>query len=153
MKAFQFSLHTVRELRQTEEEAAQKALAAAIRACEEAAVRLAMLNRDLENVWQGLRNSLLTGMRADQMRHARSWGVVLEERQKQLTAERAGCQRQVDTTRQLLQACTQRREALDRLWRKQKRAHAREVQHEGQKFLDELATRGAGRGAVRLETA
>jgi flagellar export protein FliJ len=153
MKAFRFSLTAVREVRQSEEQAAQKTYADAIRACDEVAVRLVILDRDLQNVWQGLRNSSLEGMRADQMRHARSWCVVLEEKQKQLTAELDACQRHVDTTQRLLKAATQRRETIDRLLRKQLRAHEREVQQEDQKFLDELATRGAWRGAAQMETA
>jgi flagellar export protein FliJ len=153
MKAFRFSLTAVRELRQAEEQAAQKAYADAIRACDEVAVRLVILDRDLQSVWQWLRNSSIEGVRADQMRHARSWCVVLEEKQKQLTAELDACQRQVDATHQLLKAATQRRETLDRLLRKQRRAHESEAQHEDQKFLDELATRGAWRGAAQMETA
>jgi flagellar FliJ protein len=152
MKAFRFSLNAVRELRQSEEQAAQKAYAAAIRAREQAEARLVMADRSLQNMWQELRDSSLRGMRADQMQRVRSWGVVLEEQQKQLAGELDDCQRQVNATHQLLKSATQRRETLDRLLRKQRRAHEREVQHEDQKFLDELATRGAWRGAAQMET-
>lgn len=152
MKAFRFSLHAVRELRQSEEEAAQKAFAGAMRACEEAAGLLAMVDRDLQLAWQGLRESGRHGMRADQMQHARSWCVVLEEQQKKRAAELMVCQRQVDAAHRLMQTATQRREALDRLLRKQRRAHEREMQSANQKFLDEIATRGAWHGAVHMET-
>lgn len=152
MKIFRFTLHSIREVRQSEEQVAQKALAEALRAVEQAEARLVMMDRSLANMWQELRDNSPHAMRADQMRHARLWGSVLEERQQQLAAELAGRQRQVDATQLSLKAATQRRETLDRLLRKQRRAHDCEAQREDQKLLDELATRGAWRGALSMET-
>lgn len=154
MKTFRFSLSAVRELRRSEEQVAQQTYAEAIRACGQAEVRLVMAERGVQNMWQGLRASSLQGMRADQMQQARAWCGVLSERQKQLSAELGDCQRQVDGLHKRLQSATQRRETLDRLLRKQRRTHDREVQTNDQNFLDELATRGAWRGAAQpLETA
>jgi flagellar export protein FliJ len=153
MKTFRFSLNSIHELRHSEEQAAQKTFADTIRAFEQAEVRLVMMDRSLQNMWQEMRNSTYQVVRADQMRHAHSWGIVLEEQQKQLATELAACQRQVDAAHELLKAATQKREALDRLLLKQRRTHDKAVQHEDQKFLDELATRGAWRGAAQLEAA
>lgn len=153
MKTFRFSLNAVRELRQSEEETAQTAFATAIRAYEQADARLVMMDRSVQAMWQEVRTASQETTRADQMRQTRSWAVVLEEQQKQLAAELAGCQRMVDAMHKLLKAATQRRETLDRLLRKQRRAHERAAQTEDQKLLDELATRGAWRGAAQLETA
>lgn len=153
MKTFRFSLNSIHELRHSEEQVAQKAFADTIRAFEQAEVRLVMMDRSLQNMWQEMRNSTHQVLRADQMRHAHSWGVVLEEQQKQLAAELAACQRQVDAAHQSLKTATQRREALDRLLRKQRRSYEKEVQHQDQKFLDELATRSAWRGAAQLKAA
>lgn len=153
MKRFQFSLHAVRDLREAEEESAQKNYAAAVRACEEAAVRLTVLDLDLRNVWQGIRNHVRQGMSAEQMRHAHAWCLVLEAKQKELVKELAVCQRRVDAAHERLQLAMRRREGLDRLHRKQRREHERTARAEEQKFLDEIATRSAWHGAAQLEVA
>jgi flagellar FliJ protein len=143
MKRFRFSLQAVRELREAQEQAAQKAYADAVRACDETATRLVLLDRDLQNVWHSLRHQSLSGMRADQMRHARAWSCILEEKQKDLMAELARAQAQVDAAHAHLVTASRRRESMDRLFGRQRRAHQREQQREDQKFLDELATRNA----------
>ena len=153
MKKFQFSLNAVRELREAEEQAAQNAFAAAVRACEEVAVRLETLDRDLQNVWAGIRNHARQDMRADQMRHAHAWCLVLQDNQKKLAKQLEEFQRQVDAAHRALQVATRRREALDRILQKQRREHQREAQAEDQKFLDEIATRGDWHGAAQLEAA
>ncbi|HTD66933.1 MAG TPA: flagellar export protein FliJ [Candidatus Limnocylindria bacterium] len=153
MKQFRFTLSAVRELRQAEEQDAQKVFAAAVRACEETAARLAMLENDLQNAWQLLRGGFLQATRADQMARARSWCSVLDERREQLAGELKKCQDHVDAMHKLLQIAAMRREALDRLLKKQRHAHDREAQSEEQKFLDEIATRGAWRGNTQLEAA
>ncbi|HMJ91369.1 MAG TPA: flagellar export protein FliJ [Candidatus Acidoferrum sp.] len=153
MKRFRFSLSAVQDVRAAEEQSAQKVFADAVRACEEAAVRLMALDRDLQNVWDGMRNSAVQGMRADQMRHAHSWCLVLEDTQKQLAKELSEHQRHVDVAHAALQQATRRREVLDRIFRKHRRAHEYAAQAEDQKFLDEIATRGAWHGVPQLEAA
>ncbi len=143
MKKFHFNLSSIRELRQAQEQAAQKRYADSVRACEEAAARLVVLDRDLQNVWSGLRNNLLTGATVAELRHARAWCCALEEKQKVLAGELAVCQRDMDKRHRELQKASQRREAMERLFRRQRRAYEREMQVEDQKFLDEIATRGA----------
>jgi len=143
MKTFRFSLSAVQELRRAEEEQAQKNFAATVRACEEAATELLVLERDLENVWHGLRHASLCGMTVDQMRHARAWCCALEEKRQTLAANLRQCQERVDAAHTALEVAARRRESLDRLEYRQRRAHEDEVQREDQAFLDELATRGA----------
>ena len=152
MKRFRFSLQAVRELREAEERAAQKTYADAVRRCEEAALQLMLLERDLQNVWHGLRHHALAGMRADQLRHARAWSCVLEEKQKELAALLAAAQKHLDGVHDQLLTATRRREMLDRLFQQKRRGHEREVQVEEQKFLDEQATRRAWEPAA-LEVA
>jgi flagellar export protein FliJ len=147
MKRFRFSLQSVRELREAQEQAAQRVYAGAVRVCEELATQLMLLERDLQNVWQGLRHHALAGMRAEQLRHARAWSCVLEEKQKELVAGLATAQKQVDAAHEQLVAATRRRESMDRLFRRKRRSHERETQIEEQKFLDQLATRNAWQAA------
>lgn len=152
MKRFRFTLQAVRELREAEEQSAQQAFAAAVRACDEAAQRVATLERELQSVWNGIRHSSTQGIRSDELRDAHGWCLVLEARQKTLATEWEACQRQVEATQSALQRATCRREALDRIFRKRRAEHAREIQAEEQKFLDEIATRGAWHGS-RWEAA
>lgn len=153
MKKFCFTLSAVRELRQAEEEEAQKSFAAAVRACEETAARLAVIEQDLQTAWQLLRDRSLQSTRADQMARARSWCSVLDERRELLAVALKKCQGHVEAMHKLLHLAAMRREALDRIREKQFRAHERAAQHEEQKFLDEMATRGAWRGDAQLEAA
>ncbi len=152
MKRFHFPLEAVRELRHTQEQAAQKAFADAVRACEAVAMRLLVIDRDLQGVWQGLRNNLLGGMRVDELRHARAWCCALEDRQKQVARDLATYQKDVDTRHAELGQAARRREAMDRLFRKHRHAYGREELVEEQKFLDEIATRASWQ-APQLETA
>ena len=153
MKSFRFSLTSVRDLRETEEQTAQKVFADAMRACDEASMRVLMVDRELQKAWQAVSGYGFDGVRADQMRHARAWCLALDDQRKQLVAERAACQRTMESARQSMQWATQRRETLDRLMAKQRQEYERELQSNDQKFLDELATRGAWRGADQMEAA
>jgi flagellar FliJ protein len=143
MKKFRFSLQSIREIREAQEQAAQRAYGDATRECESAVARLMVLEEDLRGSWQTMRN--WSGLRVDELRHGRAWCCVLEEKQKELTADVSRAQRKVDETHAQLVAATRRRESMDRLFRKQHSVHQRNVLVEEQKFLDELATRRAWR--------
>ncbi len=152
MKRFQFSLEAVREVRQSEEQAAQRALADSLLAREEVALRLVRLEGELKQAWQGLSTGALRGNLAEHIQHAHSWCVLLEERKNKLNAELTACRRKVAANQQILKIAMQRREALDRLRSKQRETHEREEQHQNQQNLDEIATRRAWRTGVQRQT-
>lgn len=141
MKKFRFTLAAVRDMREAEEQAAQKRLGVAMRAENAALELLRALHLEQQMLWQTLRSTPEETLNSVQMRQAHSWDRLLEERRKEQAAEVARCQRQVELARQALQLARQRRETLDRLGDKYRAAHARLCQTEEQKFLDELALR------------
>lgn len=141
MKKFRFPLQTVRELRESQEQTAQRAYHEAVRECEQASLRLATIEGDLRAAWDLLRND--ETMCIDETRRRYGWCVVLLESQKLRAAELDAAQRKVEAKHALLVAATRQREVMDRLWEKQRRAFDRDVIIEEQKFLDEIATRRA----------
>lgn len=141
MKKFRFHLQAIRELREAEEQTAQREYGDAVRACEEVATRLLILDEDLRAAWQSMRNQ--SGLRVDELRHGRAWCCVLEEKQRQLAEELQQAQRKMDEAHAGLVSATRRREAMERLFQRHRRAYERSVMQEEQKFLDEVATRRA----------
>lgn len=149
MKKFRFGLQTIRELREAQEQATQRAYGTAVHECEEIATRLMVLDQDLQGAWQMMRN--WSGLRVDELRHGRAWCCVLEENQKKLAAELELAQQKVNEAHARLVDATRQREVMDRLFRKQHRVHERNVVIEQQKFMDEVATRRAWQ--LELEAA
>ncbi len=149
MKKFRFPLQTIRELREVQEQDAQRIYGVAVRECEDVGTRLTVLDQDIQGAWQSMRN--WSGLRVDELRHGRAWCCVLEEKQKLLVAELERAQRKVNESHARLIAATRQREVMDRLFRKQHRVHERDVMREQQKFMDEVATRRAWQ--LELEAA
>src|SRR3954463_16164330 len=117
MKKFRFTLQTIRELRDAQEQTAQRAYGTAVSECEEVATRLMVLDQDLQGAWQAMRN--WSGLRVDELRHGRAWCCVLEDRQKKMAAELERAQQKVNEAHARLLDATRKREVMDRLFRKQ----------------------------------
>jgi len=152
MKTFRFPLQSLRVLREQKEQAAQKNYADALRAAEDAAVRLKTAGEELSASWTTLGKELAAGVTAMELLRTRAWCNALELRLKERTGLLEQARLAVDAVWQEMLSATRDREALDRFYKKHRRAHDRTVQSEEQKQLDELAVRMAD-SPSRLEFA
>ena len=143
MKTFRFPLQSLRVLREQKEQAAQKNYAAALRAAEDAAVRLKAAGDELSANWTTLGKELAAGVTAKELLRTRAWCNALELRLKERTSLLEQARLAVDAVWQEMLSATRDREALDRFYKKHRRAHDRKAQSEEQKQLDELAVRMA----------
>lgn len=139
MKRFQFSLAALAVLREQEEQAAQKRYADSLRVCEEAAAKVQTASQELTNCWHDLTGKLSNGAPAVEFLRARAWCNVLELRLKERTSALEQARLKVDAVWQEMLVATRDREALDRFYKKKRRAYDTEVQRKEQKDLDELA--------------
>jgi flagellar export protein FliJ len=150
MKAFRFSLQSIRLLREQKERNAQKRFAEALRACEEAALLLQATSDELAAGWTSLCSDLAAGVTATKLVRTRAWCNVLESRQKELSAALDRARRAMDDAWREMMRATRDREALDRYHDKCRRAYDLEAQRDAQKMLDELGIqRALSPGALR----
>ena len=143
MKSFRFPLQSLRVLREQKEQAAQKHYAEVLRACEDAAARVKAAGDELSASWNALGQKLAAGVTAMELLRTRAWCNALELRLKERTGLLEQARLAVDKVWQEMLNATRDREALDRYYKKNRRAHDRKVQTEEQKQLDELAIRMA----------
>ena len=141
MKPFRFSLQPLRVLRQQKERAAQQRYAEALRACENAAMRVQAASGELNACWTTLNKELSAGVPGIQLLRTRAWCNVLEMKMRDRTSELEQARLAVDAMWQEMLLATRDREALDRFHDKKRRAHDREAQRIEQNNLDELAVR------------
>jgi|SRR5882724_5513384 len=143
MKTFRFPLQSLRVLREQKEQTAQKNYAVALRAAEDAAARVKAAGDELSANWTALGKELSAGVTALELLRTRAWCNALELRLKERTGILEKARLAVDAVWQEMLNATRDREALDRYYKKNRRAHDRKVQGEEQKQLDELAVRMA----------
>jgi flagellar export protein FliJ len=143
MKAFRFSLQSIRVLRQQKERNAQQRFAEAMRACEEAAFQLQEASDELAAGWASLCEELNAGVTATGLIRTRAWCNVLELRQQDRAAALQNARRSMNVAWREMMLATRHREALDRYHDKCRRAYDREAQRDEQKRLDELGIRRA----------
>jgi flagellar export protein FliJ len=139
MKKFQFSLQPLRTLREHKEEVARERYAGALRNCEQAAARVQVASTELSGCWSSLREKLAAGVGGNDLLRTRAWCNVLEMRVKERASALEEARRAVDAVWQDLMQTTRDREALDRFHDKRRAAYDRDVQHEDQKLMDEMA--------------
>jgi flagellar export protein FliJ len=149
MKAFRFSLQSVRVIRERKEQVSQIAYADALRAHEAALERWQRASDALALGWEALCQQLSAGATATELRRARSWCSTLEARQNESAAELRRAKDALDTASRALMNAARDRQALDRLHDKCRRAYDRDAQREEQKRLDELGLRLNAGGLLR----
>src|ERR1051326_2317928 len=126
MKAFRFSLQSLRVLREQREQSAQQKVAAAMRACEEAAFQLQAASDELAAGWTTLCEELSAGVLATRLMRTRAWCNVLEARQKECSAALKKAQQTMDAAWRDMMAATRDRETLESYFEKCRRASDRE---------------------------
>src|ERR1041385_4037041 len=141
MKTFRFPLQSLRVLREQKEHREQKRYADALRACEDAAEKVKTAGDELSASWLTLGKELSSGVTAMELLRTRAWCNVLELRLRERTGALEKARLVVDTVWQDMLNATRDREALDRYYKKTRRAYDRKVQSFEQKALDDLAAR------------
>jgi flagellar export protein FliJ len=143
MKAFHFRLQAVFTLREQAEHEAQQLCARACAAVESAQARLQSAEAAIAAADDLRRTHLAAGARASQLEQMRVYAVLLQERRAQVARELAEARRRDEEARRQLLAATQKRESLERLRGKQRRAYDYEAARAEQKVLDELSGQGS----------
>lgn len=138
MKAFRFSLQSVRVLRERKEQVAQKNYAEALRAHEAAAEKLQRANDALAAAWRSSGQQLAAGANAAELRRAKAWCAALEQRQQVCAQDLQQAHYALDVAARDLMAAARERQAMDSLHDKCRRVYDREAQREEQKRLDEM---------------
>ena len=143
MKAFQFRLQAVLTLREQAEQTAQQSCARAQAAVAAAAARVSVAEEAIAASDESRRAQLAAGARADEIEQWRAFGTLLGERRAVRARELAEALQRAEGSWRLLVIATQRREALERLRRRQRLIHTCQTARVEQKILDELAGRGS----------
>jgi len=141
MKAFRFSLQSLCVLREQKERVTQKRYVEALRASDQAAVKLEAGSHELAAAWMALCEEVTEGATIAQLHQTRAWCGELERRCEQLGAALKMAQRATQDAWRELTFATRDREALDRLREKNHRIFERAAQREEQKQLDEMGLR------------
>jgi flagellar export protein FliJ len=153
MKAFRFSLQSVRVIRERKEQLAQKVYADALREHDAAADQLQRASDELARSWDALCRELSSGVNISEIRRARAWCNALETRQKERAADMQQAKYTLAAaTRELMNAARDR-QAMDNLHAKRRKAYDRDAQREEQKQLDEIGLRAASAALFGLSTA
>ena len=139
MKAFHFSLESLRTLRKQRERTAQQGYARALVLCDGAKRVLQLAEEELKAGHAMLVNELKTGATAGRLVNLRSWCTVLEIRRNECLAGLAEARRNANDAFQIMTAISREREALDRFHDNKQRLWQRAFQAEEQKMFDEMA--------------
>jgi flagellar export protein FliJ len=142
MKTFRFRLQAVLTLREQAEHETQLRFARACSVVENAEARLRSADAAVAASDEMRRAHLAAGSRACQLEQLRLYAVLLSERRTRIIRELAEARARAETARRALLFATQRRESLDRLRGRQRRAHDYQAAQAEQKLLDELAGQG-----------
>lgn len=143
MKPFKFSLEAVATTRRRQEQTTLEKYAQALLARQNAVAQLEATQRELEDSWLRLRQTLESGCSASAATRLRQESHYLEAERKQCEEALTQAERGVSHALQQMLAARQQREAVEKFRGKQRAAYNLDVQRDTQKFLDELATQRA----------
>ena len=153
MKAFRFSLQSLRVLREQKERLAQKRYAEALRASEAVAARLGAANRERATAWRAMGEEMRAGAAIARLQQVRAWCREWEQRCDHLTAAAKKTDQAAGKARQEMLLATRDRKVLDNLHDQRRRAYDYAVHREEQNRLDEVGLRSSGALSGRPETA
>ena len=151
MKAFRFSLESLRLLREQKERVTQKRYVEALRAGEAAAARLDANAQELAATWLVLCEEVAEGVTFGKLRQTRAWCGALERRAGELAAALRKAEEAAHQAWREMALATRDRQALDRLRDRCHRAHDRQAQRHDQKQLDEMGLRLTSPGSALME--
>jgi flagellar protein FliJ len=140
MARFQFSLQTVLEIREREEQARQSALAQLQQAMVQLEQRLAELDGTARRNRQELRDAHLTGpINVDVIGAYTRFHFQAERQAMGLARQMQGLQQKIDAARALLVEAVKGRRVLEKLRDNQRAAWVAEQQRKEQAALDDVA--------------
>jgi flagellar export protein FliJ len=139
MKAFHFSLQPLRVLRQQKEEMTQQGYAQALAACNQAGLQLQDAAANLAAGWSLLNQELERGVTAERLAAIQAWCMILKIQRNDCQAALDEARRAAGLAFQKMTLAVREREILDRFYDKSLGLHARKVECEEQKAMDELA--------------
>jgi flagellar export protein FliJ len=142
MKSFRFRLQAVLTLREQAEHEAQLRFAQACAVVDNGEARLRSADAAVAASDEMRRTQLAAGSRACQLEQLRLYAVLLAERRTHIIRELTEARARAEGARRELLFATQRRESLERLRGRQRRAHNYQASRAEQKLLDELAGQG-----------
>lgn len=148
MKPFRFTLAALLMLRQREEQSALEAYALALRDHAAAAKRHETAESELSAAWQEWRVRLAGGCPVEEILRHRSHCERLTQAVLQCLADLSAAQSRLDEALRAVLAARQRREGMDKLKSRQRRAWEYLASREEQKQLDELAGLRANAAAL-----
>lgn len=143
MKPFRFALEAVATVRKRIEGEALEAYAQALLFRQQALRQFEASQREQNAVWDELRRELAMGCPAAKLARLRGHAQGLEQECKRRHTALQQAERAVNAGLQRMLAARQQREVVEKLRGHQRAHHDRDVAHETQKFLDELATQRA----------
>jgi len=139
MKAFSFSLESLRTLRKQREHAAQQGYARALVVCDGATRLLQLAEQELKSGHALLAAELKNGVAAGRILNLQTWCTVLEIRRNQCAAALEEARQNANHAFRVMTDAARDREALDHFHDKSRRLWQRAFQAEEQKLFDELA--------------
>jgi flagellar export protein FliJ len=141
MKAFHFTLESVRTVRQRQEQEAMEQYARTLLARLQALERLEAVQKQLTAGWQELRETLARGCEAASAAQMHEYHRSLEKRRDEYAVALGVAERRVNAAHHMMMAARREREIVEKCFDKQKARHQREQVRVEQKFLDDLAGR------------
>lgn len=139
MKKFRFRLQPILDLREEQEEAAQRGYATALAASDRAAGALRMAVTELESHWRAMKDSALGGARIAEFQALRRYSTVLEERIRRRERELQAATKALQQAEDRLRKASQQRQTMEKLHERQRVAFDFERVRLEQKQMDEFA--------------
>ena len=148
MKAFRFTLDSVKVLRERQERDSLEVYALKLKRRQEAAEQVEKIHQELASTWMKMRSELMEGASCGEINRLRDFCRVLEERRKEAAAGLQLAEQEVNRTFQVFLKARAEREVVDKFFDSQKAAWDRTLSKEEQKLLDEMATRRSPAGEL-----
>ena len=139
MKAFNFSLESLRTLRKQREQTAQQHYSRSLVLCDGAARVLALAETELLTGHALLNDELSAGTSAARIINLQTWCKVLEMRRNECAAALQAARAEANEAFRAMTAAVREREALDKFHDKSRRLWERTQFAAEQKNFDELA--------------
>lgn len=151
MKRFHFSLQSVLSLREQLEQEAERRYAAALAAHEAVLEQIRQLQREFEATWEQQRANYHAGVPVWRAEQLHAYAVLLEERKRQLEAERQKATQAMEKARQQMVQATQQREILDKYRERRRKAYDYAAAQAEQKEMDAWGKRALGLSEFQQE--
>ncbi len=118
MKPFPFSLQSLREFREQNQQTMRARYARMLRVCEETAAQVHAVSAELARSWKTLCDQMAAGVTGDELLRARAWCLVLEIRVKERAVALEQARHAVDEVWKELLVVTRARETLELFFEK-----------------------------------